>query len=224
MRSFDEILEIAVGRHGEQALADYHGNQPPKHLPDVSGVSDDRWLSMATRCIFQAGFNWKVVEAKWDGFEAAFEGFDVGRWVLSTDDDISRLASDTRIIRNPQKIKSVPVNAQFIAEVSREHGGFGKWISDWPSGEYHLLLETLHKRGSRLGAMTGQYFLRFMQVDSYILSRDVTAALIREGVIDKPATSKKAKAEVQAAFNVWMEQSGRGLTDISRVLARSIDA
>lgn len=224
MRNFDQILEIAVDRHGADALVDYHGNQPPVNLPDVSKVPDDRWLSMATRCIFQAGFNWKVVEAKWAGFEAAFEGFDIGRWVLSTDDDISSLASDTRIIRNPQKIKSVPLNAQFFASVSSEHGGFGNWIASWPRTEYHLLLEEMHKRGDRLGAMTGQYFLRFMQVDSYILSRDVTAALIREGVVDKQVTSKKAKADVQAAFNTWMDQSGRGLTDISRVLARSIDA
>ena len=56
---------------------------------------------------------------------------------------------------------------------------------------------------------------------SFILSRDVTARLIAEGVIDKPATSKTALKSVQAAFNTWMEQSGRSLTEISRVLAMS---
>ena len=78
-------------------------------------------------------------------------------------------------------------------------------------------------RGNRLGAMTGQYFLRFMGVDSYILSRDVTAALVVQGVIDKQPTSKKAMATVQQAFNQWMEETGYGLTQISRVLARSTD-
>jgi 3-methyladenine DNA glycosylase Tag len=62
-----------------------------------------------------------------------------------------------------------------------------------------------------------------MGKDSFILSRDVTAALIREGIIDKPATSKKALAAVQAAFNHWMEDSGQPATAISQTLARSID-
>ena len=30
-----------------------------------------------TRAIFQSGFSWKVIEAKWPGFEEAFDGFDV---------------------------------------------------------------------------------------------------------------------------------------------------
>ena len=46
--------------------------------------------------------------------------------------------------------------------------------------------------------------------------------LIAEGVIDKQPTSKKALADIQSAFNVWMEQSGRSLTEISRTLAMSL--
>ena len=60
-------------------------------------------------------------------------------------------------------------------------------------------------------------------MDSYILSRDVTARLIAEGVIDKAPTSQKALAQVQNAFNVWADQSGKSLTEVSRVLAMSID-
>jgi 3-methyladenine DNA glycosylase Tag len=80
----------------------------------------------------------------------------------------------------------------------------------------------MKKRGARLGGATGQYFLRFMGVDSFILSRDVTARLIAEGVIDKSPTSKRAMTAVQAAFNQWQEQSGRSLTEISRILAMSV--
>jgi len=52
----------------------------------------------------------------------------------------------------------------------------------------------------------------------------VTAALIHAGVIDKPATGKRAKQAVQEAFNQWMVESGENLTFVSRVLAHSIDA
>ncbi|MEM9715321.1 MAG: hypothetical protein AAF826_02270 [Pseudomonadota bacterium] len=58
--------------------------------------------------------------------------------------------------------------------------------------------------------------------DSFILSRDVIARLIAEGVIDKAPTSKKTMSAVQTAFNTWRDQSGRSLTEISRVLAMSL--
>ena len=223
MRSIDEIYVIACERHGEDNMEEHVASSSPKSRKELAEISDDRWLSMATKCVFQAGFNWKVIDSKWDGFEAAFESFDLGRWILSSDDDIAELASDKRIVRNPQKIRTVPENARFFGEISKEYGSVGDWIGTSPVTHRNELLETLHKRGSRLGAMTGQYFLRFMGADSYILSRDVTAALVREGVVDKQPTSKKAMVQVQDAFNSWMEESDFGLTQVSRILARSID-
>ena len=53
-------------------------------------------------------------------------------------------------------------------------------------------------------------------------SGDVALALIREGVVDKPPSGKGALKKVQAAFNGWMEESGRPLTQISRVLAFTV--
>jgi hypothetical protein len=61
-----------------------------------------------------------------------------------------------------------------------------------------------------------------MSVDSFILSRDVTARLIAEGVVDKSPKSQRDLAAVQGAFNVWRDQSGRSLTYVSRVLAYSV--
>ncbi|MCB1463827.1 MAG: DNA-3-methyladenine glycosylase I [Nitratireductor sp.] len=224
MRTFGEIAEIARQRHGDAAPQGNSTLAAPKSPAELAAIPDDRYLSMATRCIFQSGFNWKVIDNKWDGFEAAFEGFDLGRWVLSNDDDIAALVSDKRIVRNGAKIATVPANARFFAGVSAKHGGVGRWLGEWPVTDQVGLLDALADGGSRLGGATGQYFLRFMGKDSFILSKDVTAALIREGVIEKPATSKKALAAVQQAFNGWAEESGQPMTVISRTLARSIDA
>ncbi len=223
MSDFQAIFDAAAARHGEDNLRARLDEVAPKTPAELAAIPDDRWLSTATRCIFQAGFNWKVIEAKWDGFEAAFEGFDLGRWVLSSDDDLAALVADTRVVRNPQKLKTVPDNARFFAHMSREHGGVGKWIGGWPVTDQIGLMEALDKGGSRLGAMTGQYFLRFMGKDSFILSRDVTAALKGAGVIDGPTGSKKARTAIQAAFNDWAEQSGLSMTALSRTLAMSID-
>lgn len=220
MRSFEEIVAIARTRHGGEALPPGGDPQPETAL---AAIPDDRWLSMATRCIFQAGFNWKVIDAKWPGFEEAFEGFGLPRWAMASDDDIARLLSDKRVVRNGQKLSTVPANARFLLERSREHGGVGRWIGEWPVSDQIGLMAALDKGGDRLGGATGQYFLRFMGKDCFILSRDVTAALVREGVIAGPATSKKALAAVQEAFNRWREETGMSATAISRTLARSID-
>ena len=194
---------------------------PPIAHDALAALPEDRWLSVFTRSVFQGGFNWKAIEAKWPGFEAAFHGFDPGRCAFLDEDDIDALLRDTRIVRNGAKIVSVRDNASFIFSL-RETGGVGSVIARWPATEYVGLLEMLKTRASRLGRTTGQYALRFAGRDGFILSRDVVARLVTEDVIGKAPTSKRALEEVQKAFNAWMAESGRGITQISRVLALSI--
>ncbi|WP_171120559.1 MULTISPECIES: DNA-3-methyladenine glycosylase I [unclassified Ruegeria] len=220
MHHFDEIFSIAAKRHGGHGALDQKLSKP-KTIDELAAVPDDRWLAIITKCIFQAGFNWKVIEAKWDGFETAFDGFDVGRCAFMDDEKFDSLLQDTRIVRNGTKIATVRDNAAFLLEL-RQEGGAGKVLGGWPSTDFIGLLTMLGKRGSRLGGASAQYAMRFAGRDSFILSQDVTARLIAEGVVDKAPTSKKAMITVQDAFNVWMDQSGRSLTEISRVLAMSV--
>ncbi len=220
MRHFEKIYQISADRHGGPAELESKLSKP-KPIAELVSMSDDRWLSIITKTVFQAGFNWKVIEAKWNGFETAFDGFDIGRCAFMDDEKFDALLQDTRIVRNGTKIATVRDNAAFLLEL-RAEGGVGQILGGWPSRDYVGLLQMLAKRGSRLGGASAQYAMRFAGRDSFILSQDVTARLIAEGVIDKPATSKKAMAAVQAAFNTWMGQSGRSLTEISRVLAMSL--
>ncbi|MCL6705372.1 DNA-3-methyladenine glycosylase I [Pseudomonas sp. R2.Fl] len=222
MRSFDELWAMAVERKGgveavEAAL------RFPKPKAEIAATPDDRLLALMTKCIFQSGFNWKVVEAMWPGFEAAFDGFDIGHCAMLHDEDFERLVSDKRIVRHGAKIKSVQENARFIADLAAEHGSAGVFFAEWPAENYVGLLDVLKKRGSRLGGNTGQYFLRFAGLEGFILSRSVANRLIAEGVVDKAPSSARDMAAAQKAFNTWREQSGRSLTEISRVLAITID-
>ena len=137
------------------------------------------------------------------------------------DNKFDALLGDTRIVRNGAKIATVRDNAAFLMGL-RDKGGVGTVLGGWSPTDYIGLLDLLKTEGARLGGTTGQYALRFSGCDSFILSKDVTARLVAEGVIDKPASSKSAMKAVQGAFNTWMQQSGRSLTEISRVLALSI--
>lgn len=222
MRSFDEIHAIAAARKGgapalEALLVPATFRAAPGAIPD------HRWLSAFSKCVFNAGFNWKVVEAKWDGFEAAFHGFDIGRCAMMDDTWLDALLADTRIVRHGPKILSVRDNAVMLGQLAADHGSAARLFAEWPAADYIGLLDLLKTRGTRLGGTTGQYALRVMGVDGFILSRDVVARLIAEGVIDKAPSSKSALARIQDAFNTWHAQSGRPLAQISRVLAMSID-
>ncbi|WP_421790921.1 DNA-3-methyladenine glycosylase I [Hyphobacterium sp.] len=221
MRSFAEIEALAIDHHGSsEAIAEKLSQ--PKTAAELRAIPDDRWLAGMTKAVFSAGFVWKVIEAKWDGFETAFDEFDPGKVAFYSDEDIDRLVSDERIVRNGQKITATVKNAQFVQEIAAEHGGFGAFLAGWPASDQTGLLELFSKRASRLGGNTGQYFLRFSGWDAFIASGDVVKALIREGVIDKPPTSKGAMAKVQAAFNHWTEETGRSQTEVSRILALSV--
>ncbi len=222
MRSFEEIFAIAAERHGGAAALEA---KLPKPTParTLKALGDDRWLAGMTRSIFQSGFSWKVIEAKWPGFEAAFKGFDVHACAAMDDAWFDRLTQDTGIVRNPIKIRTVPQNAAMLLALAQEHGKpAGHVIVDWPDADYVGLLTLLKDRGAHLGGVTGSYCLRQIGRDGFVFSKDVVARLVAEGVVEKTPTSKKALAQAQAAFNAWREESGRSMTEISRVLAMSI--
>jgi 3-methyladenine DNA glycosylase Tag len=223
MRSFAEILALAAARKGgtEAVLA---AVPPVKSADDLAAVPDDRWLAAMARGIFQAGISWAVVDAKWSGIEAAFQSFAIGPVSMMDDRWFDGLLTDPRVIRSGPKIEAVRENAVFIRETALESGSFGRRVGDWPASDFTGLLHWLHSNGSRLGGATGAYMLRQMGKEGFIMSRDVVARLVAEGVIDGPPTSRKAVAAVQAAFNGWAAESGLNLTAISRVLAQSIDA
>lgn len=223
--TFATIFHRAANRHGgEEALRVRLSVHGLEHASDGGSKSDDRWLAEFTKRVFQAGFSWKVIEAKWQGFEDAFWNFNIAKCSTIDMDDMERLTSDKGIVRNPVKIKTVAPNARMIAGMAEQAGSADKFIRDWPQEDYIGLLDYLQKHGSHLGMNTASYALRFSGVPSFILSGDVTAALIHADIIDKPATSKTAKRAVQAAFNAWADESGEDITFISRVLGLSIDS
>ena len=194
-----------------------------KTRAQLAKIGDDRLLAEMTKRVFCAGFNWSVIDKKWPGFEAAFEGFDVGRWTLMSDDDLDSLMQDQRIVKHGQKIQSVRDNAIFLQGLAKDHGSAAQAIADWPDADYAGLLEFLKKNAARMGGTSSQYFLRFIGKPSFVLSTSVVAALVEAGVVDKTPSSKKAMQAVQEAFNAWSKESKRSLTQISRVLAMSVD-
>ncbi len=221
MKEFSKLYELAARRKGgDKALESLIPT--PKAAAELARIPDDRWLSAMAKAVFRAGFNWKVVDNKWDGTEQAFRGFDPHEVAFLSDDDLDVLVRDERIIRHWKKIKAIRANAQYVVDLAAEHGSAATYFAHFPATQYADLLADIRKRASFLGGTTGQYFLREMGKDSFILSRDVVAALRREKVFDGSPTSKSSMALIQAAFNDWVADGGKSLTRVSRVLAFTV--
>ncbi len=220
--SFGSVRKRAANRKaGDKLLASLMPKRPNNKA--LAKLPDDRVLSEMAARVFSAGFVWSVIDNKWPGFEEAFLEFHPKRLLFQPAEFWEKLASDKRIVRNPQKIKSVRENAKFVNDIAAEHGSFGKFLANWPADDQVGLLDVFARRGSRLGGFSGQYLLRFLGWDAFVLSGDVLLCLRDSGVpLSATGTSKKDLKAAQVQINAWAKESGLPITHVSRICALSI--
>jgi len=219
MWTYRELYHRAVGYLGSAEAVEARLPRP-KDQQTLIATSDDRYLAAMTMCVFQAGFVWRIVRHKWPGFEAAFFEFDPDILANVPDEFYDERLADARVIRNWQKLATIRHNAAFVAEVSAEHDGFGRFLAQWPTERTTALWRFLAERGARLGGNTGPYFLRRAGKDTFLLTRDVVRGCMAQGIIDKPRTSSwGVRRRIQAALLEWRHASGRSLAELSMLLA-----
>jgi len=219
LQNFEHIYAMALAHKGPTLEESLPHPQPAEAL---LAISDDRYLASMTRSVFQSGFVWRVVEHKWPGFETVFQHFNPELLSILPEDVYGQMATDQRIIRNGQKVQTVRKNAQMIVDITAEHGSFGRFLAQWPADNIVGLWEVLVKRGARLGGNTGPFFLRRQGKDTFLFTRDVTVALQRMDIIGKNPHTKGSGKAAQLAFNTWCQQSGRSLSEISRILSYTV--
>ena len=157
MKSFAAIYDEAAARKGE-ALEGLIGEHAAKSPAELAAIPDDRWLAQMSKCVFQAGFNWRVIETKWPGFEAAFHGFAPPINAAMSEEEFDAHLKDSRIVRNARKIAAVRDNARFLVELAAEHGGAAAFFAAWPDSDFAGLLEVMKKRAARLSGETAMRF------------------------------------------------------------------
>ena len=219
---FDEILNIAISATGSREILSERLPRPLSSS-NLQEIKDDRFLSMISRCIFRAGFVWKVVDKKWANFEKTFLNFNPLAVAYLSDDRLEEIASDKSIIRNFTKILATRTNAAYVIEKQYENGSFSKYIADWPEHKIVNLWFEMKRDGSRLGGMTGPMILRSMGKDTFLPTTDVIDALTKYGFVKTHSNgSKKDLERVQEIFNLLREESNLSLSQISKVLALSV--
>lgn len=218
---FAAILDAALTRHGKAGI-DARLPQP-KTPTELKATPDDRYLSQMSRRIFHAGLKHSMVDAKWPAFEEVFFGFDPRRVRAMPDEAIERLLGDARLIRHGGKLKAVHHNAAAMLDIGAGHGGFGAWLADWPAADMIGLWEALAKRFSQLGGNSGPMFLRMVGKDTFIFSPSVVAGLKHWAGIAAPAKNRADRAAAQAVFAGWAAETARPLSQLSLILAMSVD-
>lgn len=222
MQKFSTIQKRAEERKGGKAIL---ASLMPAVITDkqLLAISDDRFLSEMSRCLFQAGFVWRVVNQKWDSFEQVFFKFDPNKLVLLSPEQLENLAKNPAIIRNMQKIVSVQKNAQMVLDIAHEYGSVSQFIASWPKDDHIGLFKNLKQHGDRLGGNTGPRVLRNLGIDTFVLSPDVVMCLQQAGadIRDNPSSQKDFKL-IQQVFNTWHTESGLPYSHISRMCACSV--
>jgi 3-methyladenine DNA glycosylase Tag len=128
--------------------------EAPKQVKP-KGLAD--YLEVMSKSVFQSGISWQVIEAKWDGFREAFEGFDPQTVAGFEPPDVDRLAQDTRIVRNRKKIEATIHNARTMIDLDREHGGFRKYLRS--HDDFEETVVDLRERFKFLGDTSAYHFL-----------------------------------------------------------------
>ena len=141
--------------------------QHPEAPPQIVPQSLNDYLEVMTKAVFQSGMSWKVVNSKWPGFQAGFQGFDVAAVAAMDESAIDTLAADTSIIRNRRKIVATVHNAQRLIELDEEYDGIRNYLRS--HGDFYAVLKDVRKQFKYMGD-TGTYYWMYVlgeQVPDY---------------------------------------------------------
>lgn len=221
MLTYSNILDMACRRKGSEAQVEAL-LAPPRSPQALKQLSDGRYLSAFSKKVFQSGFVWRVVEAKWDSFENLFWEFDIDKLLMMPDEMLEQRALDKRIIRNQKKVWAIRENATMI-DITRRHEqrSFAEFIADWPVNDITGLWLYLKKHGCRLGGNTGPYALRTLGKDTFLFTRDVEGYLREQEIVATGITTRSALRNAQRFFNDLQQDSGRSLTELSQLVSLS---
>lgn len=218
MHDFSYFYDAAVKVLGSKSELE-------KRLPAVlskrqlNARSDSEYLSLMCRRVFRSGLQHKMVDARWPAFEKTYFEFNPQKLVLLSDEQLDQRMHSEGVIKHWGKTKAIRVNAQLVLDKSDEAGGFGRWLSNWPTENIVGLWQVLKKEGAHLGGHSGSRFLRMAGVDTFLLSQDVVDVLCAHGYIEREPKTIVEQKQLQSLFNQWASYSDWPLSHVSRVVS-----
>jgi hypothetical protein len=130
------------------------GDRIPRRIANP-GLDDH--LEMMTRAIFQAGLSWAFIDARWDAFRAAFDGFAIATVASYGEFDVERLMTTDGIVHSAKKISGTIENAKALITLDRDFGSVTAYVDSF--GSYAGLYADAHRRFAFLGDLSCYYWL-----------------------------------------------------------------
>lgn len=133
----------------------------PTPLDRVPGVVENPTLSdhlaVITRAVMQAGLSWAFIDARWDGYLRAFDGFDAEKVAAYGDTDVDRLMHTDGVIHSKAKIEGTIRNARVLLDLQREHGSIRAYQVSFAN--YDAVRRDTRKRFAYMGDLNTYYWL-----------------------------------------------------------------
>lgn len=170
----DGIWRCFGNGRGKELYAEYHDCEWGVPVHDDRRLFEFLILEGA-----QAGLSWETILKKRDGYREAFLEFDPAAVASMTDEDLEKLRSNPRIVRNRLKIAAARTNARAFLQIQKEYKTFNEFvwgyvdgtqiINEWTEFEQvpastpvsDALSKELRKRGMKFVGSTIMY--AFMQ-------------------------------------------------------------
>ena len=127
---------------------------------DKKPPSESAIFENLIRCIFQSGLNWEIIARKWPSMRVAFQDFNLHIVAGYGAEDINRLMSDSKIIRNRRKILATLHNAREFERLEVENGGFMSWLAvQDKENNYQSVIRRMGSRFKFVGPIVARVFL-----------------------------------------------------------------
>lgn len=107
----------------DPAYRAYHDDEWGRQVTD-----DHRLFEKLVLEGFQSGLSWLTILRKRESFREVFAGFDPAVVATFGPEDVARLMTDQRIVRNRLKVESAITNAATVLRIAEEHGSFADFV------------------------------------------------------------------------------------------------
>jgi DNA-3-methyladenine glycosylase I len=108
---------------------EYHDNEWAVPVHDDNRLFEFLLLESA-----QAGLSWSTILKKREAYRKAFDNFDVQKIARYDEEKLQQLITNSSIIRNKLKIRSVVKNANAFIKVQNEFGSFDSYLWSFVDG------------------------------------------------------------------------------------------
>lgn len=106
----------------------------------------------------QAGLSWAFIDARWDAYVKAFDGFDVHKVAAYSKADVDRLMRTDDVIHSKAKIEGTIRNARALLQLEREYGSIRAYQESFP--DYAAARADAKKGFAYMGDLN-MYYWRF---------------------------------------------------------------